>query len=501
MTAKPEPTVWAAPGKGRWARNFRLGEWLPDPMTPLFEDWLLPLIETGYLEGMEQDIGVRVPFRYAAVNGWYFNAPPMPSPRMVAPAIWRSRGSLPWFLFNVLIRVSRDPAAAHRAVLHGMELKWRNQLLPEYRQLVSDAERAVDEATPSGLVELVESMCREAGIQLWSLSVVGGSAWKMEAALAGFWQEHLAGPLRGTQAGGIGHQALLSGLAIAPPPPAAFAVYSLDWYHPTAGEAGPPSPGSDASGAGRTAERVAQRIDAGAAARTALAATPGLLARFDSLVTMAQHYAVVREEQARYLTLGWPVLRRCARRLGEYAATAGAIDEPDDIHFLTLDEALHPSADYRALAAGRRTAWQRQRGLAAPLVLGQPARFGSDPIAGAVQAARISHDLPANAIVGHPASAGRATGPVRVMTGPDDFGSFREGEILVARSTAPAWTPLFARAAAVVTDGGSLAAHASLVAREYGIPAVVGTGDATSRLHTGQRVTVDGGAGFVVPVS
>jgi pyruvate,water dikinase len=69
--------------------------------------------------------------------------------------------------------------------------------------------------------------------------------------------------------------------------------------------------------------------------------------------------------------------------------------------------------------------------------------------------------------------------------------------VLVAQATAPAWTPLFDRAAAVVTDGGTLAAHASLVAREYGIPAVVGTGDATRRLRTGQVVTVDGSAGTV----
>jgi pyruvate,water dikinase len=83
--------------------------------------------------------------------------------------------------------------------------------------------------------------------------------------------------------------------------------------------------------------------------------------------------------------------------------------------------------------------------------------------------------------------------------GPEDFDAFTDGQVLVARATAPAWTPLFARAAAVVTDGGTLAAHASLVAREYGIPAVVGTGDATRRLRPGQLVTVDGTAGTVTP--
>jgi pyruvate,water dikinase len=80
---------------------------------------------------------------------------------------------------------------------------------------------------------------------------------------------------------------------------------------------------------------------------------------------------------------------------------------------------------------------------------------------------------------------------------PGDFDRFQPGEVLVGRTTAPAWTPLFARAAAVVTDGGTLAVHASLVAREYGIPAVVATGDATTRLDDGQVVTLDGGAGTV----
>jgi pyruvate,water dikinase len=68
---------------------------------------------------------------------------------------------------------------------------------------------------------------------------------------------------------------------------------------------------------------------------------------------------------------------------------------------------------------------------------------------------------------------------------------------LVSPATTPAWTPLFQRAVAVVTDVGSLVAHASLVAREYGIPAVVGTGDATARLRDGQVVTVDGARGIV----
>jgi pyruvate,water dikinase len=73
----------------------------------------------------------------------------------------------------------------------------------------------------------------------------------------------------------------------------------------------------------------------------------------------------------------------------------------------------------------------------------------------------------------------------------------RPGAVLVATTTTPAWTPLFAMASAVVTDIGGPLSHGSIVAREYGIPAVMGTGVATRRIQTGQRITVDGGEGIV----
>src|SRR4029450_12498243 len=147
----------------------------------------------------------------------------------------------------------------------------------------------------------------------------------------------------------------------------------------------------------------------------------------------------------------------------------------------------------------RRAAWERQRRLVAPLTPGRPPRLLTKELLGAVDAVRTTDPAPEDAIVGQPASPGRATGPVRIVHGPGDFDGFQPAEVLAARATAPAWTPLFARAVAVVTDGGTLAAHASLVAREYGIPAVVATGDATTRLADGQVVTVDGGAGTVQP--
>lgn len=94
-------------------------------------------------------------------------------------------------------------------------------------------------------------------------------------------------------------------------------------------------------------------------------------------------------------------------------------------------------------------------------------------------------------------SAGAITARACVLGGPEDFEKFQQGDVLVAVTTTPAWTPLFASAGAVVTDIGGPLSHSSIVAREYGIPAVMAVHAATRSIQTGQTVTVDGGEGTV----
>jgi pyruvate,water dikinase len=93
--------------------------------------------------------------------------------------------------------------------------------------------------------------------------------------------------------------------------------------------------------------------------------------------------------------------------------------------------------------------------------------------------------------------AGRVEGRVRILLTPEEGEKLQPGEILVAATTNVGWTPLFPKAAAIITDIGAPLSHAAIVARELGIPAVVGCGQATTRLKTGDRVIVDGGQGVV----
>jgi rifampicin phosphotransferase len=488
MTALPDPVDWTPPAPGYWMRNLRLGEWLPDPMTPLFADWLLDRLDHGEQQASRAQVGTTLPFPHAAINGWYYLATPALSPRTIATTLLQGRGRLLRFMRHAVLGPSRDPVAADRRLLARLATQWRTELLPRYQRLIQKGEQQLPTASPEQLGEIIDEVGAAAGEQLWSLAVVGGAAWKMEGALARFYRQHLAPTVNASV------QELLVGLPASQPDLAGHAVQSLDWAHPTAGELGwpPPRPSED-----RQRELAARREALTAQCVSALGDRPQLQARFQALLQVTQRYAVLREQQARQLTLGWPLLRRCVLRLGETLRADGVIDRAEGVFFLTRAQLDTHTPLQDDVVGRRRAVWERQRRLLAPLTIGRPPRLLAKELLGAVEAVRTTGPTPEGAIVGQPASPGRASGPVRIIYGPGDFNRFQAGEVLVARATAPAWTPLFARAVAVVTDGGTLAAHASLVAREYGIPAVVATGDATTRLRDGQQVTVDGGAGTV----
>ncbi|MFD6948825.1 pyruvate, water dikinase [Nocardiopsis sp. TSRI0078] len=184
--------------------------------------------------------------------------------------------------------------------------------------------------------------------------------------------------------------------------------------------------------------------------------------------------------------------RRQLLLVGERMAGEGRLDRPDDIMFLRLPEAraLVDGADQRALVAERRAEYlrERRRRRVPPLLLSD----GTD-VETALPALPAGGD---GEFVGVPASSGTATGRARVVHDPAGA-SLEPGEILVAQTTDPGWTPLFMTAGGLVVETGSTMAHGPTVAREYGIPAVICVPGVTELLRDGQMVTIDGGAGTI----
>ncbi|MFL7793354.1 MAG: PEP/pyruvate-binding domain-containing protein, partial [Anaerolineae bacterium] len=226
---------------------------------------------------------------------------------------------------------------------------------------------------------------------------------------------------------------------------------------------------------------------------------------FHKLVGWAQDSVPLREEGLSDLGLGYPQLRRMLRELGRRLVESGAIEQPDDVFWLLEAEAERAAEaldknesihSFVELVEQRKAVWQAEMRATPPPVLPPKSRWmGLD--LGTFVAAEDAEQA-GDTIRGAGTSPGRITGTARVLRGPEDFGQMRPGDVLVAKFTTPAWTPLFARAAAVVTDIGGQLSHGSIVAREYGIPAVMGTGVATKRVQSGQTITVDGSTGEVV---
>lgn len=204
----------------------------------------------------------------------------------------------------------------------------------------------------------------------------------------------------------------------------------------------------------------------------------------------ARQLAGLRELPKYYAIVVLAAVRRELAIVGAELANRGSIYAPDDVFFLDLKEIRSGvnGRDLRDLVSRRRQAYQTElRRKHVPRVL---LSDGTEP------EVRLTAPGETPALSGTPASAGSVTGIARVIM--DPVGAHLEpGEILVAPSTDPGWTPLFLTAGGLVMEMGGANSHGAVVAREYGIPAVVGVPNATVRIVTGQRITVDGSAGRI----
>ena len=280
------------------------------------------------------------------------------------------------------------------------------------------------------------------------------------------------------------------------------AVYNLDFANPV--PADDPAPlvdvvrlylGGQATDPYERQRRLQQKRDAATVViRRRL--DPVRRSTFDALLRRAQAIAPIREDALADVGLAWPQLRRMLAELGHRLVAADVLDRPDDVYWCRrpeIETALGAPRDLRPLVEQRREVWRGQRRATPPQLL--PQGTWMDRL-GAMMPATTA-DQTGDVLTGIGASAGRVTATARVLAGPADFARLQPGEVLVASITTPAWTSLFARAGAVVTDIGGPLSHSSIVAREYGIPAVLGTAVATRRITDGQQITVDGDQGRV----
>ncbi len=255
---------------------------------------------------------------------------------------------------------------------------------------------------------------------------------------------------------------------------------------------------------------------------SALAALPNerRRAQFLDLLADAEHAYPVREENEFY-TVSVPLalcrfaVLEAARRL----VASDSIALPDDVFFLTYDElvaALHvPSEAFAESVVGRRAAFVVAEAFDPPASYGEepppppldllPAEarelmeamaYLQEKVFEAGQSG-VRTAVGATEIRGRAAARGTHTGVARVVMGEHEFDKLQTGDVLVCPITSPVWSILFTKVSALVTDTGGILSHPAIIAREYGIPAVVATGNATQLIRDGQQVLVDGDAGIV----
>ena len=238
----------------------------------------------------------------------------------------------------------------------------------------------------------------------------------------------------------------------------------------------------------REAEDMVAELTRRAAGKSRLR---GELVRF--LLGRARELSGLREMPKFCIVLLMARVRELLWTVGAELAEAGRLESAEDIFFLSVPEAWAVLAgeDLRPLIRGRRAVYEQEVGRRhVPRLL---LSDGTEPTADQHDAAG-----PEDGLSGTPASGGVVSGKARVILDPGNA-HLEPGEILVAPSTDPGWTPLFLTAGGLVMEMGGPMSHGAIVAREYGIPAVVGVPDATKRVETGQVITVDGSTGKVMP--
>ena len=255
---------------------------------------------------------------------------------------------------------------------------------------------------------------------------------------------------------------------------------------------------------------VKHREDLTGKIRAKLADRPDELAKFDEYYDAAQYAVPLTEDHAFYIDqMGVVLLRTFVLAVGDALVRDGVIDNRSDVFFLYQDEvrdALANGGEQRATITKRKASVEAAAQASPPGAVGTPPPPPGDfvdPFMDAIVTRLLGIKPPPEGeqdpkvIDGVAGSPGIYRGVARVVRSLDEAGDLEDGEIMVCEMTLPPWVPMFSIAGAVVSDVGGVMSHCAIVAREFNIPAVVGTVDGTTRITTGQVITVDGIRGDV----
>jgi phosphohistidine swiveling domain-containing protein len=536
ITALPEaeaamPTDWTVPEPSAMYVRASIVEQLPDPLSPLFADMIdgavTRSLQSLFQEFLQEDVIRESDVGLPTVNGY---------------AYYR-------YSRSGMVRLTWKSAPAFRMLLRGgTQDRWRSYSHPRYRRVVSDwTARNISELSTDELVAGVQQLVDAAAEYYTAVQTIIPAAYASEMFLTPFYdavvrtkdgppaQVFVLGfdsePIRAEKSlydlatWTRSHPNLTESLLALPPNEfleraassddpvwhewhtrfqahlSAYGhmVYNLDFMNPV--PADDPVPLLETvrffvSGKGvdpyERQRRLAMRREEATAAVLARL-DPARARAFRRLVHWAQSAAPVREDALADVGLGWPQLRRMLAEIGRRLQQAGVINEPDDVYWLRRREIEDGVGDLADQVEQRKELWRGQLRATPPQLL--PKGGWGDMFRRWMPAAY--EEQTGDVIKGIAGSMGTVTAPARVLSGPQDFGQMQPGDVLVASITTPAWTSLFAMASGVVTDIGGPLSHSSIVAREYGIPAVLGTAVATRRIRSGQMIKVDGDAGTV----
>ncbi len=258
---------------------------------------------------------------------------------------------------------------------------------------------------------------------------------------------------------------------------------------------------------GLSLERAkARREELTRIARDKLASDPAKLDRFDELMEAAKYNTRVTEDHSFWIDqMGIAAFRELCLKVGARLGASSVLDQPEDVFFLYVDElrdALKSPTPRQTVVRDRRGQMQAAARIVPPDHLGEPTPANPDPFFVAVVDKMlgllpVEPSTDPSIITGVAASPGTAQGTAKVVRSLVEASKLQQGDIMVCEMTVPTWVPLFATVSAVVADSGGILSHCAIVAREFGLPAVVGTRVGTTIIRDGMTVTVDGTKGLV----